>query len=192
MDGYSYIDAPKQWVNLLKRHPEFTPSGEPALPVALNEQTHDDLVSVHRAVCKLPYKRDADLHGQWDFWQPADARGGDCEDLALARWRMLVERGWSADSLSLCLCQSSAGYHAVLLVCTDQGFIVLDNWMWLPAAMPDLTRDLSYGNGYQWLSRSDPRNRWIVCTEGRGLEETQVMNAQIRVLNRQWNERLAA
>ena len=185
------MNAPKQWTNLIKEYPEFAP-GRAAVQVALTEELHDQLATVHHDVrAHYPYSRDLVSHGQADIWLPAiEGRGGDCEDLSLRMWLQLLEWGWDSASFSLCLCRGPAGPHAVLLVHSDHGFVVLDPVSWMPAAMPDLTWDLSFHTGYRWLYRSDPdAETWALLWIGEGLGETQVMHPELRDLNRAWSAR---
>ncbi len=52
----------------------------------------------------------------------------DCEDYALAKRRALIEAGWPASTLLMSVVREANGDgHAVLLVRTDRGDLVLDN-----------------------------------------------------------------
>ncbi len=194
------IETPAQWTDLLKRHPEYRPIGTPPVEVALTPERHAELYEVHNDIAATcPWRHDFFVHGALDFWAPATSVGGDCEDLALAKMPPLIARGWDPASFCLILCKGRHGRfdetefdHAVCGVFTDRGLVISDNRMRAPAAMPDLGRDLSYLSGYRWLCRSDPRGDWISLEEGLGLEETQVLNPDIRGLNREWDRRLYA
>lgn len=73
---------------------------------------------------------DVETFGRNDFWAtPADgATGGDCEDYVLAKRHALIEAGIQPQSLSIALVRTRQGeMHAVLLVATEQGEMVLDN-----------------------------------------------------------------
>lgn len=62
-----------------------------------------------------------------DEWQ-ADVTAGDCEDFALTKRRHLIEQGWSPNALRLAIAYTpSDSGHAVLVVSTDKGDLVLDN-----------------------------------------------------------------
>jgi predicted transglutaminase-like cysteine proteinase len=53
---------------------------------------------------------------------------GDCEDFAMLKRKMLIERGWPSSALSISVGATAQGEaHAVLLVLTAQGQYVLDN-----------------------------------------------------------------
>jgi len=73
---------------------------------------------------------DARLYGVADFWsapQGRDARG-DCEDYVLAKRRELIAQGFPAEALSIAIVTTAWDEsHAVLLVATDEGEMVLDN-----------------------------------------------------------------
>ncbi|WP_105386079.1 transglutaminase-like cysteine peptidase [Neorhizobium alkalisoli] len=62
-----------------------------------------------------------------DVWS-VDVGSGDCEDYALTKRRKLIAAGWPARSLRMAVARTGAGEgHAVLVVKTSQGDLVLDN-----------------------------------------------------------------
>jgi predicted transglutaminase-like cysteine proteinase len=62
---------------------------------------------------------------QWDY--PTDGKG-DCEDFALLKRRMLIERGFPRAALLMTVVKEKNGDgHAVLTVKTNRGEFVLDN-----------------------------------------------------------------
>jgi predicted transglutaminase-like cysteine proteinase len=62
---------------------------------------------------------------QWDY--PTDGKG-DCEDFALLKRRMLIERGYPRAALLMTVVKEANGDgHAVLTVRTNHGEYVLDN-----------------------------------------------------------------
>jgi len=72
------------------------------------------------------------LHGRAEHWGfPVEINGtlyGDCEDYALEKKRRLIEAGVPAAVLTLAVVHTrQREVHAVLLVATDQGDLVLDN-----------------------------------------------------------------
>ena len=81
---------------------------------------------------------------------------GDCEDYVLLKRKTLIERGWPTGSLLVTVVFDEAGDgHAVLLVRTDRGDLVLDNKV-------DAIRAW-YDTAYQFVKRQsavDP-NRWV-------------------------------
>jgi predicted transglutaminase-like cysteine proteinase len=58
---------------------------------------------------------------------PTSGRG-DCEDFALLKRQLLIQRGWPASALSISVGTTAYGEaHAVLVVATANGEYVLDN-----------------------------------------------------------------
>lgn len=80
----------------------------------------------------LPYLTDQELYGVDDYWASAGEvlrRGGDCEDHALAKYRLLVDAGIPPENMKVVLAQdtSSGEEHAYLMVETADGNFILDN-----------------------------------------------------------------
>ena len=70
---------------------------------------------------------DMDFYQVEELWTYPD-RYGDCEDIALAKRRQLIEWGWEPSTLLMTVVRESNGDgHAVLMVRTDRGDLVLDN-----------------------------------------------------------------
>lgn len=70
---------------------------------------------------------DMDIYSVSEFWTfPVDR--GDCEDYALMKQKILIQRGWPKSSLLLTVVRDEKGEgHAVLTARTAQGDFVLDN-----------------------------------------------------------------
>jgi predicted transglutaminase-like cysteine proteinase len=89
--------------------------------------------------------------GPVDHWSlPSDRNiSGDCEDYVLAKRQALIEAGAPIEALSIAVVETRRGeIHAVLLVATPQGEVVLDNlspWIvsWRETA-------------YRWRQRQQP------------------------------------
>jgi predicted transglutaminase-like cysteine proteinase len=65
--------------------------------------------------------------GAVDVWT-VGARSGDCEDYVLAKRRQLISAGVPASSLRIAFVKTRGGAeHAILVVNTSQGKLVLDN-----------------------------------------------------------------
>jgi predicted transglutaminase-like cysteine proteinase len=65
--------------------------------------------------------------GRRDRWQ-ADVAAGDCEDFVLTKRRKLISLGWPARTLRIAVTRTAEGEgHAVLVVKTTKGDLVLDN-----------------------------------------------------------------
>jgi len=98
---------------------------------------------------------DGAAQGLDDHWSLAPARG-DCEDYVLTKRHRLIELGWPAHALLVTLVREERGrQHAVLVVRTDRGDLVLDN----------LSRGVAAWNrlAYRWIKRqsaADP-TRWV-------------------------------
>jgi predicted transglutaminase-like cysteine proteinase len=94
---------------------------------------------------------------RWDY--PTDGKG-DCEDFALMKRRMLIERGYPRAALLMTVVKEANGDgHAVLTVRTNRGEYVLDN-------MNDAIKPWSM-TPYRFVKRqsqSDP-NVWVAIGE---------------------------
>lgn len=70
---------------------------------------------------------DAKLYQVDEYWTYPNGYG-DCEDYALAKRRQLINIGWNPSTLMLTVVRQANGEgHAVLMVRTDRGDLVLDN-----------------------------------------------------------------
>lgn len=73
---------------------------------------------------------DLEAYGREEWWAfPSEAgQRGDCEDFALQKRRVLMQRGISASNLLMTVVRKPDGEgHAVLTVRTDRGDYILDN-----------------------------------------------------------------
>ena len=62
-----------------------------------------------------------------DVWK-VNVRSGDCEDFALTKRSRLMAMGWSSRAMRIATAYTPSGEgHAVLVVRTDKGDLVLDN-----------------------------------------------------------------
>jgi predicted transglutaminase-like cysteine proteinase len=71
---------------------------------------------------------DIDYYHEDEVWAYPTDGYGDCEDFALAKRKALIADGWNPSTLLMTVVreQNGAG-HAVLMVRTDRGDLVLDN-----------------------------------------------------------------
>ncbi len=71
---------------------------------------------------------DAEIYKRAEYWTLPKNGVGDCEDYVLLKRKMLIKRGWPAESLliTVVLDQKNQG-HAVLTAVTDLGDLILDN-----------------------------------------------------------------
>ena len=96
------------------------------------------------------------LEDVWSLPLEEGRRDGDCEDYVLEKRRLLIGEGLPAEALSIAVVETRRDQpHAVLLVETDNGEIVLDNHS--PWATP--WRAVNY----VWLKRQSPfdQRRWV-------------------------------
>lgn len=95
---------------------------------------------------------DMEIYGVSEYWiLPKDR--GDCEDYALLKQKLLMQRGWPSSSVLMTVVKDDKGEgHAVLTARTSQGDFILDN-------KSDEVR-VWYQSGYEFVMRQsfiDPR-----------------------------------
>ena len=99
---------------------------------------------------------DMEAYGVEEFWT-LPTTSGDCEDYALLKRKMLIERGWPESSLLLTVVRDEQGEgHAVLTARTAYGDFVLDNKIsdvriWNQTPYQFVMRQ-SYVNPKAWVS----------------------------------------
>jgi len=106
-----------------------------------------------------------------DLWS-VDVGSGDCEDYALTKRKHLLGLGWSSRALRIAVARTPSGEgHAVLVVKTSTGDLVLDN---RNSAVKDWRKtDLSWvsmqsgQNPKVWVSVSAVRPRPLYVSERR-------------------------
>lgn len=120
------------------------------------------LIRINTQVNKaVRFRSDELLFGTDDFWSlPVRGRDGvlmgDCEDYALLKRSILLSEGFSPDSLSIAIVRTVRGdIHAVLLVSTAEGEMVLDSLTpvvgtWKQSRYTLIARQAA-GNGAAWL-----------------------------------------
>lgn len=70
---------------------------------------------------------DMELYGETERWTIPTTKG-DCEDYALLKRKLLIERGWPVSSLLMTVVRDEKGEgHAILTARLAQGDFVLDN-----------------------------------------------------------------
>jgi predicted transglutaminase-like cysteine proteinase len=102
---------------------------------------------------------DLEQYGREDVWTLPTSGKGDCEDFALLKRKLLVQRGWPASALSISVGATSQGEaHAVLTVSTDRGEYVLDN-LTSSILPPSQTGHVFHSrqSGRGWISASGER-----------------------------------
>lgn len=124
--------APDPYRQMCRRAPELcqaTPGPVHMRRLTLDRQTHHLLVSVNRRVNHINlYERGSDLYGASDVWTVARGHG-DCEDFAIAKLALLLDKGVPRAALRLAIAGRTRDRvrHAVLLVATDRGTYALDS-----------------------------------------------------------------
>ena len=70
---------------------------------------------------------DMEIYGETERWAIPTTRG-DCEDYALLKRKLLIERGWPASALLMTVVRDEKGEgHAILTARVAQGDFLLDN-----------------------------------------------------------------
>ena len=87
-----------------------------------------ELDEINRTVNKsVEPATDLEVYGVNELWTLPENKG-DCEDFALLKRRILMERGWPASALLLTVVRDEKNEgHAILTARTSQGDFVLDN-----------------------------------------------------------------
>jgi predicted transglutaminase-like cysteine proteinase len=102
---------------------------------------------------------DMEQYGREDVWALPTSGKGDCEDFALLKRKLLIQRGWPASALSIVVGATSQGEaHAILMVATGSGNYVLDN-LTSSILPPEQTGHVFYSrrSGNSWISASGER-----------------------------------
>lgn len=110
------------------RPDECRANPNPIAAVPLTEGLWQQLLTVNAGINQavIPVT-DQDLYQVAEFWTYPNGYG-DCEDYALAKRRELINAGWPASALLMAVVKQANGEgHAVLMVRTDRGDLVLDN-----------------------------------------------------------------
>jgi predicted transglutaminase-like cysteine proteinase len=117
------VVAPFAHVVFCTRHPAECKSSDAAPMITLDEQTVRKLEAVNLAVNRSIRSVDEPI----DDWE-INVQSGDCEDYALTKRNHLIAMGLSPRALRIAVALTFAGIgHAVLVIRTDRGDIVLDN-----------------------------------------------------------------
>lgn len=121
-----------------------------AAPLTLARADWRRVQRINREVNRaIRHREDSAVYGRPDQWALGEAGVGDCEDYALAKRAALIQAGVPARALSIALVETRRGEsHAVLLIDTDKGTLVLDNlspWIRRWDQTP-----------YTWIARQTP------------------------------------
>jgi predicted transglutaminase-like cysteine proteinase len=119
--------APFAHVKFCKSNPSDCKSRGGEAVVNLTETKRSQLQRVNASVNRSIRAKSDRSGAGGDLWQ-ASTSSGDCEDFALTKRRQLIALGWSPRALRMAVATTSSGEgHAVLVVKTSKGDLVLDN-----------------------------------------------------------------
>lgn len=93
--------------------------------VMLTDDRRQEISSVNSGINRaIKPRNDADDDDSWEV----DVTAGDCEDYALTKRKHLLALGWPSRALRIAVATTPSGEgHAVLIVRTSDGDLVLDN-----------------------------------------------------------------
>lgn len=141
----------------------------PAMP--LDEARWSQLLQINANInAAVVPVADIDLYQVDEFWTYPNGYG-DCEDIALAKRRELINAGWPVSTLLMAIVkEADGGGHAVLIVRTDRGDLVLDNQdgavrLWSDTPYHYVKRQ-SQANAGQWVDMLDNRQITVATTAG--------------------------
>ena len=92
----------------------------------------------------LPYHSDEELYLRHDYWAYAGEflrNGGDCEDFAIAKYRLLIDAGFDPQRLRLVLVINTKTQepHAILAARLNKKTYILDNQRQAVSSEQDLS-----------------------------------------------------
>ncbi len=158
MRVYGPTLPPFGFVSFCDRHPVECRQGpfEDAR-FELTDERRDELDHVNRAVNRLiEPATDQEIYGVAEYWTIPMSRG-DCEDYALLKRQVLMQRGWPASALLMTVVRDEKGEgHAILTARTAKGDYILDNKVeevkpWHATGYTFIMRQ-SYINPRVWVS----------------------------------------
>ncbi|MDF1685326.1 MAG: transglutaminase-like cysteine peptidase [Parvibaculaceae bacterium] len=132
---------------------------EPAR-VVMNEGKWEKLTEVDDLVNRNTFPlSDKSNWQKLDYWSLPRQGLGDCEDYALEKRRLLIKAGWPKGALSIAYVETwdNAG-HAVLVVATNEGDLVLDNLNWRVVPWdrsPYLFKSIQSGKGWRVVVKAE-------------------------------------
>ncbi len=137
-----------------------TALAKPIRPFVLTSERMSQLQQINSHVnSTIREVSDLEQYGREDVWTLPTSGKGDCEDFALLKRKILIERGWPSSALSITVGATGQGEaHAVLMVSTAQGQYVLDN-LTSSILSPERTGHVFHTrqSGRGWISASGER-----------------------------------
>ncbi len=130
LTGDGETQPTRAWVKFCEETPaecEVDPS-QPEI-IALTPRTWGAIFATNiRVNSTITPITDQEHWGEEDRWDYPDDGRGDCEDIQLLKRKQLVEEGLPRRALRMTVVLDEAGAgHAVLMVRTDRGDLILDN-----------------------------------------------------------------
>lgn len=165
--GLSAVSVPIGHAEFCKSHSnECTVNAAFEQAARLTDDGWQELLSVNQEfnASIIPIS-DSDLYQVNEFWTYPTGYG-DCEDYVLAKRRALIDRGWSPSTLLIAVVREQNGEgHAVLMVRTDRGDLVLDNQealikVWNDTPYQYIKRQSQHNAG-EWVDVHDDRSTTI-------------------------------
>lgn len=122
----------------------------------LSDAQYNQLSKVNKDVNnRLMFQTDEKQYGVADKWVLPE-RYGDCDDYVLEKRDILIKAGWNPLDLKIAICYTETNEgHAVLMVDTDRGTLVLDNRYGTLKTHTELKRI-----GYKFVKRQQGK-RWV-------------------------------
>ena len=149
----------RAWVKFCEQTPpecEVDPS-QPEI-IALTPRTWGAILATNiRVNSTITPMTDQEHWGEEDRWDYPDHGRGDCEDIQLLKRKQLVEEGLPRRAMRMVVVLDDAGAgHAVLMVRTDRGDLILDNKRdivlpWKQTGYIFIKREGSDGAAWVWL-----------------------------------------
>lgn len=160
------VVAPFGYIGFCQRNPGDCEkhSASTPQPFHLTEARWRELVEINDQVNQsVRPVEDRALYNREEWWTYPAQKAGDCEDYALLKRKLLLERGWPQEALLISVVKEWSGSgHAVLLASTDNGEFVLDNQNWEIVNWQDAPytwiKRQSQQNPFAWVSIATPYN----------------------------------
>lgn len=157
-----------KWTGMLARLGTETPNASPLDFVPAGNRLAE-LNAVNRMVNAVSYVSDEENWGAADHWAtPGEfySRSGDCEDFAIAKYVALKQLGFDPASMRIVVLvdRQRHKYHAVLMIDTDMGRLILDN------QIAEVVRDTdvkhyepiySINESAWWLHVAEPQKKLV-------------------------------
>ena len=158
MRVFGPVQAPYGYIRFCEANPgECSARGGEARRFRPSPARLSELDEVNRMVnAAIEPATDEDVYGTSELWT-LPGRRGDCEDYALLKRKILMQRGWPASALLLTVVRDEKGEgHAVLTARTAHGDFLLDNKiddvrLWHESGYSLVMRQ-SYLNPRVWVS----------------------------------------